>query len=112
MLRELGSGTRSEFEAALAARGVPPEALNIVLELPTNEAVRAAIEAGAGVTAISELVVEAALRAGTLVALSFDLPARPFLVLHHRDRYRSKAAQEFLKIITEFAEPRPTRSAS
>jgi DNA-binding transcriptional LysR family regulator len=112
VLRELGSGTRSEFEAALAARGVPPGALHIVLELPTNEAVRAAVEAGAGVTAISELVVEAALRAGTLVALPFELPARPFLVLHHRDRYRSKAAQEFLKIITEFSEPRPARSAS
>ncbi len=112
VLRELGSGTRSEFEAALSAKGVSPEALNIVLELPTNEAVRAAVEAGAGVTAISELVVEAALRAGTLVALSFELPTRPFLVLHHRDRYRSKAAQEFLKIIIKLAEPRPTRSAS
>jgi len=112
VLRELGSGTRSEFEAALSSKGVSPEALKIVLELPTNEAVRAAVEAGAGVTAISELVVEAALRAGTLVALSFQLPARPFLVLHHRDRYQSKAAQEFLKIITKFAEPRPARSAS
>lgn len=112
VLRELGSGTRSEFEAALSSKGVSPEALKIVLELPTNEAVRAAVEAGAGVTAISELVVEAALRAGTLVAMSFELPARPFLVLHHRDRYQSKAGQEFLKIITKFAEPRPARSAS
>jgi DNA-binding transcriptional LysR family regulator len=109
VLREPGSGTRSEFEAALSGKGVPPQALKVVLELPTNEAVRAAVEAGAGVTAISELVVEAALRAGTLVAMEFDLPARPFLVLHHRDRYQSKAVQEFLNIITRFAEPQPAR---
>jgi DNA-binding transcriptional LysR family regulator len=112
VLREPGSGTRSEFEAALSDRGVPPEALKIILELPTNEAVRAAVETGAGVTAISELVVEAALRAGTLVAMAFQLPTRPFLVLHHRERYQSKAAQEFLKIITEFPVPQSARSAS
>ena len=70
-----------------------PEVLKIILELPTNEAVRAAVEAGAGVTAISELVVEAALRAGTLVAMAFQLPARPFLVLNHRDRYHPKQAR-------------------
>ena len=111
VLRESGSGTRSEFEAALASQGVPIDKLKIVLELPTNEAVRAAIEAGAGVTAISELVVEAGLRAGTLVALAFPLPARPFLVLRHRDRYQSKAAQAFLEIIAGFADQRPARSA-
>ncbi len=110
VLREPGSGTRSEFEAALSKKGVSPEVLKIVLELPTNEAVRAAVEASAGVTAISELVVEAALRAGTLVAMAFQLPTRPFLVLHHRERYQSKAAQEFLKIITKLAEPRPLTS--
>ena len=85
--------------------------LRIMLELPTNEAVRAAVEAGAGVTAISELVVEAGLRAGTLVALAFPLPARPFLVLHHRDRYQSKAAQAFLEIIAKFVDRRSARSA-
>jgi DNA-binding transcriptional LysR family regulator len=55
--------------------------------------------------------VEAALRAGTLVAMNFQLPARPFLVLHHRDRYQSKAAQAFLELISKFAEPRHARSA-
>jgi len=59
----------------------------------------------------NDTLLEAALRAGTLVALAFQLPARPFLVLHHRDRYQSKAAQAFLKIITKFAEPPPARPA-
>ncbi len=96
VLREPGSGTRSEFETALANRGVSPQALEIALELPTNEAVRSAVVAGAGVTAISELVVEAALRANTLVAMKFELPARPFLIAHHRERHQSEAARAFL----------------
>ena len=46
-LREPGSGTRSVFEDALAAFGLMA-ALRIVLELPSNEAVRSAAEAGIG----------------------------------------------------------------
>jgi DNA-binding transcriptional LysR family regulator len=107
VLRERGSGTRSEFEAALADKGISPDALKIVLELPTNEAVRAAVESGSGVTAMSELVVEAALNAGTLVAMAFKLPARPFLVVRHRERYQSKAAKAFLEMVTKLAEPKP-----
>ena len=53
VLREPGSGTRSEFEAALEEFGVSPGALRIALELPSNEAVRAVVEAGLGATAIS-----------------------------------------------------------
>ena len=44
VLREPGSGTRSAFEAALAAAGLAPGALPVALELPSNEAVRAAVE--------------------------------------------------------------------
>ncbi|HVZ53285.1 MAG TPA: LysR substrate-binding domain-containing protein [Pseudolabrys sp.] len=106
VLREPGSGTRSEFESALAGKGLSPDALKVVLELPSNEAVRAAVQAGCGATAISELVVEASLRAGMLVAVDYELPARSYLVARHRERYRSKAAQEFLKIVSKLAEPR------
>lgn len=105
VLREPGSGTRSEFEAALAAKGMAPDALKVVLELPTNEAVRGAVESGSGVTAMSELVVETALNAGLLVAMNYKLPARPFLVVRHRERYQSKAAQTFLAMVTKMAEP-------
>ena len=41
-MREAGSGTRAEFEAALAAACVPSNDLPIAIELPSNEAVRAA----------------------------------------------------------------------
>jgi DNA-binding transcriptional LysR family regulator len=70
--RERGSGTRSILEAALPALGIAREGLQIALELPSNEAVCTAVEAGAGVTIISRLVVERALTAGLLVAIAAD----------------------------------------
>jgi DNA-binding transcriptional LysR family regulator len=101
VVREPGSGTRSEFEAALRLIGIKPKRLKIALELPSNEAVRAAVVAGAGVTAISELVVEALIRLGRLHQVGFDLPPRAFHVLLHRERYRSKAAQALLVTLAE-----------
>ena len=56
VFRELGSGTRSAFERAVASLGVPPGRLRVAMELPSNEAVRAAVEAGLGAAAISATV--------------------------------------------------------
>ena len=101
VLREAGSGTRSEFEAVLAEHGLSIDGLKVVLELPSNEAVRAAVEAGAGATATSEMVVEAALRAGTLKAVDFAMPDRLFHTMQHRERYHSKASRAFLDLIAQ-----------
>jgi DNA-binding transcriptional LysR family regulator len=105
VLREPGSGTRSEFEAALAKRGVSIGRLKVVLELPSNEAVRAAVEAGAGATAISELVAASGFRSGALSRVRFKLPDRTFHVVRHRERYHSRAGDAFMVI----AEKRGTR---
>lgn len=99
VLREPGSGTRSEFEMALDARGIDPEKLRVAIELPSIEAVRTAVEAGIGATAISELAVESALKAGTLVRVGFKLPHRVFHAVRHRHRYHSRAAQAFMAMI-------------
>ena len=99
VLREPGSGTRAEFEAELRRRRIDPAGLKIVLELPSNEAVRSAVLAGAGATAISELVVGPGLRYGSLNRLDFELPQRPFHILRHKERYRSRAADALLEIV-------------
>ncbi|HMM14168.1 MAG TPA: LysR family transcriptional regulator [Parvibaculum sp.] len=96
VVREAGSGTRSEVEAALTAMKLPVHAREIALELPSNEAVRAAVEAGAGVAGLSDLVAAPGLEAGTLRRLDVDMPARPFLALRHRERRLSKAAEALL----------------
>lgn len=93
VLREPGSGTRSSLESALAGLGLDPRALTVAMTLPSNEAVLAAAEAGAGLTALSTSVAAGALGAGRLVRLPFRLPARSYRLLRHRERYRSRAAE-------------------
>ena len=99
VLRERGSGTRQVFEAALAAFGIDPARLDVRMELPSNEAVRAAVEAGAGATVISRLVAAAGIAAGSLVELPLTLPERCFTVLRHGDRGRSRAETALLELI-------------
>jgi DNA-binding transcriptional LysR family regulator len=94
--REPGSGTRSEFEHALADLGLPPERLNRVLELPSNEAVLAAVAAGGGLAAVSELAARAMIETVRLRRLTFDLPERRFELLTHRARRPSRAGAAFV----------------
>jgi DNA-binding transcriptional LysR family regulator len=86
--------------------GVSPVALRIALELPSNEAVRAAVEAGLGATAISASVAAPSLEAGLLHQVRFDLPERDFHVVRHVERYRSSAVDALLSMVTApFAQP-------
>ena len=91
MLREPGSGTRSMFEAALRKFGVKLSDLDVRLELPSSEALRAAVECGDCATVISDLVVAQSLAAGTLHRVNIDLPKRSFFALRHKQRYASRA---------------------
>jgi DNA-binding transcriptional LysR family regulator len=100
VLREQGSGTRSVFEQALTQLGVRLTDLRIAMELPSNEAVRAAVEAGMGATAISASVVAPSIEAGLLHAVPLKLPDRQFYELHHAERYRSRAAEALVELIS------------
>jgi DNA-binding transcriptional LysR family regulator len=93
VVREPGSGTRSEMEAALSSLKLSIHDRDFALELPSNEAVRAAIEAGAGIGGMSELVAAPGLAAGTLHRLPVEMPKRSFLALSHRERRLSKAGE-------------------
>ena len=97
VLREHGSGTRSMFEAALRKYGIRFSDLRVALELPSNEAVRAALESGDCATAISDLVVAQSLAAKTLHRVKIDLPRRSFYVLRHKERYASHVEKALIK---------------
>ena len=101
VLREPGSGTRSIFESWLRDMGQLPEALAIALEFPSNEAIRSAVEAGAGATVISRLVADAMLRAGSLVQVGLDLPKRRFYRLRHKERHLTRAEQAFAELLSD-----------
>jgi DNA-binding transcriptional LysR family regulator len=103
VLRERGSGTRAVFEKVLQNLGIEPGRLRVSLELPSNEAVRGAVEAGMGATAISASVAAASIENGLL-------PQREFHVLHHRQRTRSRVAEVLLASLDRPGKPK-TRAA-
>lgn len=105
VFREPGSATRALFEKAMAKAGLRFSDINMVLELPSNEAVRAAVEDGAGAAVLSKLVVAASIEAGSLIDLNFILPKRQFFALHHRDRSITQAERELFKLVDAVRRP-------
>ncbi len=99
VLREPGSGTRSETEAALDALGAAPDRLRVAMELPSNEAMRAAVEADMGAAVMSASVAAPSLEAGLLARVPIALPERAFRVVHHRERTLSRSAEALLALL-------------
>src|SRR5258708_12870424 len=100
VLREQGSGTRSAFEQALIGFGVAPNSLRVPLELPSNEAVRSAVEAGMGATAISASVAAPSLEAGLLYQGALQIPDRLFHLPPPGHRHHTNVPPPPLPIIT------------
>lgn len=99
IMRECGSGTRSAFEETLRHAGIDPQALDIALTLPSNEAVRSAVLAGPFAAVVSELVVASHIGAGLLCKAGIDLPPRAFYMLRHEARYKSRASLALEELI-------------
>ncbi|WP_165218177.1 LysR family transcriptional regulator [Affinirhizobium pseudoryzae] len=99
--REEGSGTRAALEEELLRLGISPAALSVVLELPSNEAVIAAVEAGTGAAVLSLRAVEAHLSQGRLVMPDFPMPTRPFFLLMHRERHVTRAMKAMVEVLGE-----------
>jgi DNA-binding transcriptional LysR family regulator len=95
IMREPGSGTRTEFEAGISRLGFDPKTLDIALTLTTNEAILGAVRDSDCAAALSEMVVAPFVAAGSLQILPFDLPRRNFSLLSHRERTLSAAARTF-----------------
>jgi len=98
-LREPGSGTRSSFEAALRRFDIPVSEMRITMELPSNEAVCAAVAASQLATAVSETVAHAGVSTGKLFAVPSQLPSRDFSMIRHRERLLSRASEAFRQMI-------------
>ncbi len=112
VFREPGSATRALFEKAVAKAGLRISDIDMVLELPSNEAVRAAVEDGAGAAVLSKLVVAASIEAGSLIDLGFVLPKRQFFALRHKDRSITQAERELFKLIDALPQPEGRRAAA
>ena len=99
VIREEGSGTRAVLADLAAREGLTLADLPVFLVLPSNEAVRQAVEAGAGATIISEHVVARDIAAGVLKVVPTSLPEREFALVRHRQRYSSVAQKTLVKLL-------------
>jgi DNA-binding transcriptional LysR family regulator len=79
--------------------GLPPGAIRIALELPSNEALLAAVTGGDLVTAVSDLAAAPHVAAGRVCRLDFLFPDRAFDLITHADRHASYAATAFRALL-------------
>ncbi|RDW13849.1 LysR family transcriptional regulator [Paracoccus thiocyanatus] len=101
ILREPGSGTRSELESWLAGQGMSVAALPLALELPSNEAVLNAVASSRCLAALSQRAVARPAAAGWIRTLPLPGAERPFSLLTNPQRYRTRAVQALIGILTE-----------
>ncbi|SFB46911.1 DNA-binding transcriptional regulator, LysR family [Rhizobium sp. NFR07] len=99
IMREKGSGTRSAFEAHLTSLDIDPQALSVVLEMPSNEAAIAAVEAGLSATVLSSRATEFHSLAGALHVANFEMPSRAFSTLRHGERHVTRALGAMLGML-------------
>lgn len=99
VLREAGSGTRAAVDAEFAHLRFGADELNLLLELPSNEACIAAVETGRCATVLSMLAAAPHLAQGRIFEAGFPFPSRSFSVLAHPERHRSRPAENFIALI-------------
>jgi DNA-binding transcriptional LysR family regulator len=94
ILREPGSGTRSQFDRCIGSR---LSVLRLGLELEHTEAIKRTVESGLGLGCLSRLALREAFRRGSLVEVQtpqFDL-RRHFYFATHRSRNLGTAGRLF-----------------
>jgi LysR family transcriptional regulator, low CO2-responsive transcriptional regulator len=104
ILRERGSSTREHAEAMLRELGIWPHS---IMEWQSTEAIKQAVEAGLGVSILSDYAVALELESGRLCRVRHPALARrrQFFIVSHQDRRLSPAARTFRDLLMEAAPP-------
>lgn len=105
IVRESDSGSRHCVEEALSNAGLPPSALNIALEVNSNEAIRAAVECGFGVAFLSSRAIAREAERGTLVPVAVQgVSARRHLYLiTDPERMPTRVARAFISFVYQWS---------
>ncbi|NPE28755.1 LysR family transcriptional regulator [Methanococcoides sp. SA1] len=95
VMREPGSGTAQTFKSKL---GKYVTDLNVVMELGHTEAIKKAVEAGAGIGCLSKLTVCRAISRGWLqeIPLFGVNTERQLSIIHHKNKAKTRLIHEFL----------------
>ncbi len=103
IIRELGSGTRTVLEEALAGHGLSLNDLNIVTEMGSLDSIKSTVEAGHGVAILPLITVRKELYIKMLRALpirGLEL-ALSYKVIYHRKQILSEIAKAFIRLVTD-----------
>lgn len=95
IMREKGSGTRDIFEKKLNKEDIK---YNVSLEIGHTEAIKKAVEAGLGISCISEKCIEKEVELGKLYRTQIEgiNITRDLNIIYHKDKYLSKAISNFI----------------
>ena len=75
------------------------------MELGSPEAVKGAVEAGMGISVVSNATIQKELRLGTLLALQIDPPLeRPFSFVHQKQKFRVRVMEELLEFARAYCQ--------
>jgi len=103
--REEGSGTREVIAEYMAGSSQCQTSMNVAMELGSPEAVKGAVEAGMGISVVSNATIQKELRLGTLVAIDLDPPLeRPFSFVHQKQKFRVRVMEELLDFARAYCE--------
>jgi DNA-binding transcriptional LysR family regulator len=106
--REEGSGTRATFEKAMQAAGFSLADLNLVAEIGNTEGVIQAVQAGAGISVVSEVAVKEVANCGDVVVLPLPIQiARDFYIITNRTKPLSPQAKDVLALLEDLIEHPP-----
>ena len=102
VMHERGSATRDIVDTFFRRNNL---SVLIALELSNNEAIKRAVEEGAGVSLISEHVVSEEVKRKKLKSIPLTDPTmkRKFYLIHHKDKYLSHPLQMFLYMVNQWA---------
>jgi DNA-binding transcriptional LysR family regulator len=96
--REEGSGTREVIAEYMNSSPDCQTCMNVAMELGSPEAVKGAVEAGMGISVVSNATIQKELRLATLVAIELDPPLeRPFSFVHQKQKFRVRVMEELLE---------------
>jgi len=103
--REEGSGTREVIAEYMNTSPDCNACMNVAMELGSPEAVKGAVEAGMGISVVSNATIQKELRLGTLVAIERDPPLeRPFSFVHQKQKFRVRVMEELLEFARAYCE--------
>ena len=103
ILREKGSGTRTQFETEMANKHLP---ISVSWTCCNTEAIKNAVADGHGVSVVSErLVLEDAAAGRFFICRISDLDLDLYFdVVYHKDKYISRPMQDFIDACMAFGE--------